>query len=125
MKADQRPMNLNLTTIHFPVMAIISVLHRISGILLFLLVPFALYLLHCSLISSASFAAVQVLLNDFLVRFFCWVMLSAAVFHLLAGIRHLLMDCGFFESLRSARIMAIFMIALSGAVIVLMGIWLW
>jgi succinate dehydrogenase / fumarate reductase cytochrome b subunit len=85
---EKRPVFLTLTQIQFPVTAIISILHRISGVLMFLLLPGILWFLQTSL-TAQGFAQ----LNEFLQRptgfLLAWVAISAWLFHLLAGVRHL------------------------------------
>lgn len=125
MKIKSRPVHLDLTRMQFPPMAIVSILHRISGVLLFLLLPLALYLLHRSLQSQISFAQLHAFLRMPLIKILLWMMLSAVGFHLLAGIRHLLMDCGLGEQLTSARISAYLIIILGVVVMVAAGGWLW
>jgi len=117
-----RPVNLNLMTIQFPVTAIASILHRFSGVLLFLFIPVFLWAFGFSLNSEQCFNHLAHLMSYFWVRFVVWVFLSTLVFHLLAGIRHLLMDIHLGESLRWGRIGAWFVLLLSIVVIVLMGI---
>ena len=90
----QRPVNLNLFTIKFPIPAIVSILHRISGVIVFLLIPLLLWMLHASLASVEQFDALRDTLDSPLIRFTLWVGLSALLFHLVAGIRHLFMDAG-------------------------------
>ena len=121
----KRPVFLDLTKMRFPPTAIVSILHRVSGVLLFLLLPFALHLLHCSLVSEDSFETLQQWLQQPLPAFALWVMLCAAGFHLLAGIRHMLMDCGLGEGLCAAKFSAYLLIALEVVVMVLAGVWLW
>lgn len=120
-----RPVNLNLFRMKFPPMAILSILHRISGVVLFLLLPLALYLLHASLHSEASFAQIQVFVAKPVVRFFLWAMLSAVSLHLFAGIRHMLMDIGLGESVATARVTAYLILFLAFIAIVALGVWLW
>ena len=50
---------------------------------------------------------------------------AAWIYHLLAGIRHLLMDMGIGESLVAARRGAVLMMLLSSFFIILLGLWLW
>ena len=121
----QRPVFLNLFQMKFPAMAVASILHRISGVIIFLGLPFALYLLDHSLRSSAEFAAMQSLMMQPAIKFLLWVLLSASAFHVLAGIRHMIMDCGFGEHLSTARMTAFFIMLLEIAVMVLLGVWLW
>lgn len=125
MDIKKRPVFLDLTKMRFPPTAIVSILHRISGVLLFLLLPFALYLLDHSLSSAAHFAALQQLLSQPIWAFVLWVLISAAAFHFFAGIRHLLMDCGWGEHLCTARMSAYLIIALTVVVMICVGVWLW
>lgn len=122
---QKRPVNLDLTTLRFPPMAIVSILHRISGVVLFLLFPAMLYFLDLSLRSEASY---QSLLNTFhspYCKLLLWVFSAAIVYHLLAGIRHLIMDMGFGEGLDAGRRSAVTVITLSIVLTILIGIWIW
>lgn len=121
----KRPVNLDLTTIRFPVMAIVSIGHRITGVLMFLLLPLALYLLRESLVSAEGFAHVQQLLTQFWMRLALWVLSSATVFHVLAGVRHLVMDFGWGESVEVGSRTAYAVFAASAVLIVLLGVWIW
>lgn len=125
MTTKPRPIHLNLTKMKFPPMAIVSILHRVSGVFLFLLLPLALYLLHASLHSQESFLQLTTFVAMPFIKFLLWVLVSAAAFHLFAGIRHMLMDCGIGERVQSAKITAYFIIFLEVIAIILAGVWLW
>lgn len=120
-----RPVHLDLTRMKFPPMAIVSILHRVSGVVLFLLLPFVLYALHASLASQASFSQLLQLMTSSTVKFLLWLLISAVSFHFIAGIRHLLMDCGLGEGLQSARVTAYGVIVLAGMAAIFVGVWLW
>ncbi len=122
---QERPVNLNLFKFKFPVMAIVSVLHRISGVILFLFIPAMLYILHESLISQSSFEALQTCLHHVASKILIWVMLSSVLFHLIAGIRHLTMDLGYAETKQAGRMTAWGVIIITVVLIVLTGVWLW
>lgn len=122
---DKRPINLNLLTISFPLPAIVSILHRISGIILFLLIPFVLWELNLSLRTSQDFDTVHQLLTTPCAKFIIWASLSALTYHLIAGIRHLLMDVGIGETLKTGKLGAQLTLIISLILIVLIGIWLW
>ena len=124
MKPD-RPVNLNLFKFKYPPMAIVSILHRISGFVLFLFVPLLLYVLHQSLISQESFLAIVQCLQSPVMKLLMWVLLASVIYHLLAGIRHMMMDLGFAESLEAGRITAITVLVLTALLIILAGVWLW
>ena len=119
-----RPVNLNLLTISFPVTAIVSILHRISGVLLFLGFPFVLYIFSQSVASAETFAALPDLLQCGWMRAILAGFFIAAGYHFLAGIRHIIMDFGWFESLPAARISAKILMVLLLAGIILGGWWL-
>ena len=91
-KQKKRPFFLNLFKIHLPVSGIVSILHRISGVLLFLSLPFWLYLLELSLISAEGFEQVGSLLQSGWLMPVYVFLLWAILHHLLAGIRFLLLD---------------------------------
>ncbi len=122
---QQRPVNLDLTKYRFPRMAIVSILHRISGVLIFIFLPVMLYILHQSLISQTHFDTVHAELMGPTLKFILWLALSAVFFHLIAGIRHLIMDLGFFESLKAGKATATLVMILSAISIILIGVWLW
>jgi len=106
----------------FPLMAIASILHRISGVILFLFIPFMLWVFATSMNSRVGFQQVMYCFDRFTLKFFIWVMLSALVYHLLAGVRHLFMDMGFAETLKGARASSAFVIIVSVLVMIWMGV---
>ncbi|MGQ3888390.1 succinate dehydrogenase, cytochrome b556 subunit [Legionella sp. CNM-1927-20] len=121
----KRPVNLDLTTIKFPPMAIASILHRISGLALFLLFPIILYYLDLSLASPTSFVTLQSILAGVVAKLILWAFGAALIYHLLAGIRHLVMDAGYGEHLSSGRKSAIFVIIAAIVLTLLLGFWIW
>jgi succinate dehydrogenase / fumarate reductase cytochrome b subunit len=122
---QKRPVNLDLRTIKFPLPAIGSILHRISGFILFFFIPLFLWALGQSLSSAKGFAEVSQCLGNPVLKFFVWAFLSALIYHLLAGIRHLFMDIGIGENLGSARRGTSIVFILSVVLIILLGWWLW
>jgi succinate dehydrogenase / fumarate reductase, cytochrome b subunit len=121
----QRPINLDLLTIKFPLPAIVSILHRISGFFVFLLIPLLLWMLSASLSSPGGFEYIQEITNSPLTKFILWLFLSALIYHLIAGIRHLLMDMGWGESLKGGILTSKIVMALSLIMALLIGGWLW
>ena len=122
---DNRPVYLNLTTIRFPLAAIASILHRISGILLFAGLAGLLYLLDLSLESPSGYALVQTILEGSIAKFLLWGVLSALAYHFIAGIKHLRLDLGVGESKSGARTGASLTLAAAILVITLTGVWIW
>lgn len=121
----QRPVNLDLFTIKFPIPAIISILHRVSGVILFLLIPVMLWMLYSSLASPMGFDDVQDFLSSLWVRFFIWLVVVALLYHLVAGVRHLLMDMDIGESLQGGRRGAWAVVVITIILALIMGVWLW
>lgn len=120
-----RPVNLDLTTIAFPLTAIISILHRISGIILFLVLPLGLYALDRSLTSAQTFNDLHQCLQFWWSKLIVLGALSALSFHFIAGVRHLLMDVGIGDTLAAGRLSAKIVLGLTVLVIGLLGYCLW
>lgn len=88
----KRPVYLNLMQIRLPVAGVMSIAHRIAGVLLFVSLPFWLYLLDLSLVSVDGFnRASDLLHSDWLLPVYL-LLFWAVMHHLLAGIRYLLLD---------------------------------
>ncbi|WGS46744.1 succinate dehydrogenase, cytochrome b556 subunit [Burkholderia sp. JSH-S8] len=75
-----------------PLAAILSILHRVSGALLFLFLPFLLFLFDQSLTSELSFEGFKFFLSNIFVKLIVLALSWAFLHHFCAGIRHLLMD---------------------------------
>lgn len=121
---QQKPVFLDLTKIHLPITAISSILHRISGFIIFLLIPILLWLAR-SASTVHGFAEIQICLSNPIFKFLVWVILASLLFHLIAGIRHLLMDIHIGETLSVARMSAAVAILLSIILIIIAGVWIW
>ena len=121
--SKKRPVNLNLTTMRFPVTAISSILHRASGFILFLLIPVLLWGFGLSM-TQDGFARLQAGQHCWIMRFIEWFLLSGLIYHIIAGVRHLCMDAGYFEEKISGRVSAWVVIVLSAILIIVAGGWL-
>lgn len=122
---DNRPINLNLLTIRFPITAIISILHRISGIIIFLIIPFWFYALEQSTLSQDAFTSIQSCLQSNIGKAFILLSLTAVAYHFFAGVRHIIMDFGFAEELKSAKLGAKLVVLLTIGFAIMTGAWLW
>jgi len=120
-----RPVNLDISTIRLPLAAITSITHRISGVILFVGIGILLWMLDNSLSSRDGFNNLQKTLTSPLATFIVWGVLSALAYHIVAGIKHLLMDLGFGESKEAAPRGAMIVIVVSAVLILLLGVWLW
>ncbi|WP_330985661.1 MULTISPECIES: succinate dehydrogenase cytochrome b556 subunit [Enterobacterales] len=122
----QRPVNLDLKTIRFPVTAIASILHRVSGVMTFVAVGILLWLLGTSLSSPEGFQVASSIMSGFFVKFILWGILTALAYHAVLGIRHLMMDFGYLEETfeagkKSANISFVITVVLS----LLAGVLVW
>ena len=117
------PVFLNLAQIRFPIGAIASIAHRVSGVLMFIALPVLAALLDASLRSEAGFASVRGLLSSPLALVVSGVLAWALVHHVLAGIRHLLMDVGIGGELERARASARLVLLAAPALALLLLVW--
>jgi succinate dehydrogenase / fumarate reductase cytochrome b subunit len=108
--------NINIGQIvayRLPVAGIISILHRISGFLMFLLLPFVLYLLDRSLTSVGTFNAFKEFTSHWYVKVVILALIWAYLHHFIAGIRHLFMDVHIGLEKESGRNTAIAVLVIS------------
>ncbi len=89
----------DLPSYRLPVAGIVSILHRISGALMFILLPFIIWLFDKSLSSEISFAKFSAAFNvglwvfpGFIIKLVVLTLIWAYLHHLIAGLRHLWMD---------------------------------
>ena len=98
-----RPKNLNLLTIKLPINAVVSILHRASGVGLFLALPLILLALQYSVGSPKSYAILTNLFDTWFVKVVLIGLSWAFFHHFCAGIRHLLQDIHWMTSLQKTR----------------------
>jgi succinate dehydrogenase / fumarate reductase cytochrome b subunit len=122
---DNRPVNLDIGTIRLPITAYASISHRISGVILVVASFLMLWALDTSLASADGFAALGDMLSSTLARLISWAILVALLYHSLAGVRHLIMDCGVGETLEGGILGARIVFLLTAAGAALLGVALW
>ena len=110
---QERPVYLDLTKIRLPMSAFSSITHRLTGMYVFFItLPLLLYVISESTSSKSSYEDLLASLNSFsFFSLFFYISLSFFWYHILTGLRHLIMD--FFhigESLKGANYSAIFVI---------------
>ena len=120
-----RPKYLNLMQIRMPVPALVSILHRVSGAVLFLALPLMLYWLQRSLVSQEAFDALRAGFSNGFVKLVILVLLWGYFHHLLAGIRHLFLDLDLGTELAAARTSSALVLAVSIALTAMAGVMLW
>jgi succinate dehydrogenase / fumarate reductase, cytochrome b subunit len=125
MVKDKRPVNLNLLTIRQPVTAVLSILHRITGLVLFLSLPLIFWALSTALAGPEGFNQVAGSMASPVGKVLVLLLWAVVTFHLCAGLRHTIMDMGWGETLSGSRFGALLVMVLTVALVILGGIWLW
>jgi len=121
----KRPVNLDIGTIRLPITSYVSILHRVSGVILFFALAIFLWMLEGSLASEQSFNELGAMLANPICQFIIWGSLAALAYHAIAGIRHLIMDFGVGEdSFYAGRNSAWAAVVLSVVVIALLNWWI-
>lgn len=120
-----RPKHLDLVKIRLPIPGVVSILHRISGAGLFLMLPFLLYLLQMSLQSPDTYVVFRSVFAHPLVKLLLIGLLWAFLHHFCAGIRYLLLDMHIGTELAAARSSSYVAIGVSVVMTILLGAWLW
>ena len=114
MNTDHRPVYIDLRKINLPVSALISITHRLSGMYVFFItLPLMLALIYFSTESENSFNDLSLFLKNY--KFILGlIVLSFCIlwYHILSGVRHLIMDAHIGESLLASKYSAIFTISL-------------
>jgi succinate dehydrogenase / fumarate reductase, cytochrome b subunit len=132
--AKKRPefRNINafkdLTTYRLPLAGIVSILHRVSGAIMFLLLPFIIWMFDTSLSSEYSFARFKAAFNVGMLGLpgFMWKLVALALIwaylhHLIAGLRHLYMDVNHAVTKEFGKTSAIVTLALSISLALILG----
>lgn len=121
----KRPVNLDIGTFQLPITAYVSILHRVSGVALLIVTGLLLWMLDVSLSSAEGFASIRAGLTNPWLQLLLWGMLAAVAYHLVAGIRHMIMDFGVGESLEGGVLGARLVLVAAALLILLAGVWIW
>jgi succinate dehydrogenase / fumarate reductase cytochrome b subunit len=122
---SERPVYISLTQFKFPVTAIASIVHRITGMLLFLGIAYLLWLLDVALQSEAGFAEAAAALDAPFAKLVLWGVLAMLIYHVLAGLKHLLLDFHIGDTFEAASVSAYVVFVLTAVLAVVVGVWLW
>jgi succinate dehydrogenase / fumarate reductase cytochrome b subunit len=120
----QRPVNLELTSF-MPASAIASILHRVSGVVFFFALIFVIVAWTISLQSPEGFELAKSLMQGVIGKVIVIAILAALSFHTIVGLRHLVMDMGYWEELESGNLSAKLSIAIWIVTVILAGVWIW
>lgn len=122
---NRRPKHLNLLKIHLPLPGVLSILHRVSGVLLIWALPVALGALHFSLESEEGYECVAEFFAHPLMKLLVWGSAWALFHHLCAGVRFLALDFHIGVELAAARKSAASAFVVSILMTLAFGVWLW
>lgn len=122
VNTSDRPVYLNLLKIRLPVPGLMSILHRLSGVVMFVALPLLLYLFDRSLVSEAGYREAIDLLHAPPGVLLLFVLLWSLLHHLLAGIRYLLIDIDLGVEKSRARLTA-WMVLLGAPLAALLVTW--
>jgi succinate dehydrogenase / fumarate reductase cytochrome b subunit len=122
---DTRPVNLDIGTMKLPITAYASILHRISGVFLFIVIGLMIYALDLSLSSQADFDSLAGMLSSPVAKLVLWAVLAGLIYHSVAGVKHLVMDMGYGETYEGGVLGSRITFAVSAVLIALAGVWVW
>jgi succinate dehydrogenase / fumarate reductase, cytochrome b subunit len=126
VSAQPRPVYLNLLAIRQPVPAIVSILHRISGAVLFLIgIPALLWGVQATLASPEAFAQWKSAMAHPFAKLVALALAWSYIHHFLAGLRHLVLDVQVGVDLVPARRTAAIVLVLSLLLTLLVAMRLW
>ena len=94
MTDKRRPISPHLQVYRLPITGILSISHRITGVLLSFALIAIIYVFASIALGETSYLILQQQLNGWLGRFIYSLLVYALIFHLCHGVRHLLWDCG-------------------------------
>jgi succinate dehydrogenase / fumarate reductase cytochrome b subunit len=114
MKNDHRPVNINLIKIKLPISALTSITHRLAGMYIFFITyPLSVFLFYLSISSSESFINLtNILINTIYISTFVAFSYLVLWYHILTGVRHLIMDMHIGESLDASKYSSILVLLL-------------
>ena len=122
---QKRPKHLALWQIRMPLSGYVSILHRISGVGLFVLLPFLIWLLDMSLFSQDTFEDFKEIISNPLAKLVLLGLLWAYMHHFCAGIRYLFLDIGKGLELPCSRKSAMAVLVVSLSLTAVIGGLLW
>ena len=121
----ERPVYISLTQFKFPVTAIASIVHRITGMVLFLGIGYLLWLLSLALQSPAGFMEAENILAAPFAKFVLWGVLSMLIYHILAGVKHMFLDFHVGDTFEAASATSYAVFGLSVILALVTGAWIW
>lgn len=121
IRTKKRPKNLDILSIRLPLPGVLSIIHRLTGAALFLLLPVFLWLFERSLATPETFAEVKALGNHLIVRLILLGFIWFYIQHFLTGLRYLLIDLHKGVELEAARFSTKVVFAASTTLMLVIG----
>jgi succinate dehydrogenase / fumarate reductase, cytochrome b subunit len=125
MLNQKRPKHLALYLIKLPLPGFVSILHRVSGLFLFLALPFLLLMLQYSLRSIDTYTELQSVLAHPLAKLVALGLFWSILHHFFAGLRYLALDLQFIKNLAQARASSSMVLVASLLLTAVIGVKLW
>lgn len=128
LKNHHKMVYLNISAIKFPVTAIASIFHRISGFFLFFTIGPFLWVLRLSLTSEDDFYKINhfFVMNNYVYNILIWIIITILSYHVIFGIRQILMDFGYIkQTLLIGKISAYIVFFISIFLSIFFGIYVW
>ncbi len=120
-----RPKNLNLLTIRLPINAVVSILHRMSGMVLFLMIPLLIWCLQTSLSSEQAFLALGEVFQHWAPKLMLIALSCPFFHHFYAGLRHLGQDVHWMTTLNKARFSSRVVLVLDACSALIFAYYIW
>jgi succinate dehydrogenase / fumarate reductase cytochrome b subunit len=114
VSTGSRPIDFGLTHLRLPLPGWVSILHRISGVLLLLALPLGVWALSTSLSNEEGFRAMCECVQHPLAKLLAVALAWGFAHHFFAGLRHLVMDAHIGTDLKTARASSVVVLLLSG-----------
>lgn len=125
-KTNARPVNLDLSTVQFPITAIASILHRVCAVISWVAMGFLLIIACHASSSSENFQIISNLFGShFLMQFIAWGFLSAFGYYCMGTVKHLIQDFGFCETFTGGKAISWAAIVLGFVLSILAGVLIW
>lgn len=127
MQNKSRPKFLDLLVLgpKMPINAKVSILHRVSGVILFLATPFFLYVLHQSLTSPSFYAALYGVMANPIIKLIYLLLIWSFVYHMCSGVRFLFLDIHKGIEIKTAKTTAKVVIVVSLLLTLVLGVLVW
>ncbi len=122
---SQRPQYLNLFQIRLPLPGVMSIMHRVSGAVLFLALPLLLWWLQQSLSSPDTFTSLRTTFSYGFTKLILIGLLWGYLHHVCAGVQHVMLDLDYGTGLATARLTSLLVFAVSMTLTVAAGALLW